>query len=105
MSLIAKYGALFPRQTSVPEIVPRIDLPKEPGNRETGIATRVVYEQGLVEGRRQILIWMKEAIDTLIPMAQPSAMGKVLIAGLRQQVDKYLLSGKNPLEDKTDEQD
>ncbi len=109
MSMTFKYGASFPRRPSVPKVVPVIALPEESGRRETDITVKIIdayslhhYEQGLVEGRRQILTWMKEALDMFIPMAAPTAVGALLIEGLRSQIDKYLLSGGNPLE-KTEE--
>src|SRR5271157_2955544 len=110
MSMTFKYGVPFPpRQQAAPEEEPEairakygVPFPPRqqaaPGGQGRDIAGRLLYEQGLVEGRRQILTWMGEALDTLLPMAQPTNMGMVLFEGLRRQIVKYLLSGGNPLE-------
>ena len=112
MAMTFKYGASFPHQPVVPELGTKIvsvyDVPfpprpqATPGTGKSDNPAQVAYDRGLMEGRRQILMWMKEELDMFIPMASPTAMGALLIEGLRGQVDKYLLSGGNPLE-KTEE--
>jgi hypothetical protein len=106
MSILAKYGSPFPRQPVVPErgIVAKYGAPFPPRQQavpggQGDDPAQVAYDRGLVEGRRQILTWVKEAIDHLFRwpgIATP--MGHVLIEGFRRQVDKYILSGGNPLE-------
>lgn len=93
MSMTFKYGASFPH----PPVMPALSETRGSDN-----PAQIAYDRGLMEGRRQILTWMKEALDMFIPMAAPTAVGALLIEGLRSQIDKYLLSGGNPLE-KTEE--
>jgi hypothetical protein len=103
------YGApVPPRQREVPEIVPMYGSPLSPPRQpvvsvgQGSDITGEIYRQGLAQGRRQALTWMRQALDLFVPMARPTAMGAVLIDGLHRQIAKLLLSGDNPLEEDGD---
>jgi hypothetical protein len=52
--------------------------------------------EGIVEGRKQIYVWVQEGLRTLIPLLKLEFPAKTLLHGFMYQLEKFAKTGRYP---------
>jgi hypothetical protein len=52
--------------------------------------------EGIVEGRKQIYIWVLDGLKTLMPLLKLEFASKTLLQGFMYQLEKFSKTGRHP---------
>jgi len=55
--------------------------------------------EGIVEGRKQIYVWVLNGLKSLMPLLKLEFPAKTLLQGFMYQLDKFSKTGRNPTND------
>ena len=96
MSMTFKYGSPMPRSRTPLIDAPLLEPPHDISKQDPHEAYQRGVAEGILEGRRQIYVWVLDGLKTLMPLLKLEFPSKTLLHGFMYQLEKFSKTGRHP---------